>query len=54
MFSCEFWEIPHNFIFKEPAQPAFTYSKLTIEPLEQVWNMSKVNNKDTNIFHTSF
>ena len=28
-------------------QPTFTCSKLTIEPLKQVRNMFKVNNKDT-------
>ena len=28
-------------------QPAFTCSKLTIETLKKVWNMFKVNNKDT-------
>ena len=27
-------------------QPAFTCSKLTIQTLEQVWNMFKGNNKD--------
>ena len=28
-------------------QPTFTYSKLTIETLEEGMNMFKVNNKDT-------
>ena len=28
-------------------QPAFTCSKLTIETLQQLWNMFKVKNKDT-------
>ena len=48
------------------SQPVFTYSKLTIETLEQRGNMFKVNIKDTNgvvlvpvlltlnIFHTLF
>ena len=29
------------------SQPAFTCSKLTIEQNNKVWNMFKVNNKDT-------
>ena len=41
-----------------PSQPAFTYSKLTTETLEQGANMFKVNNKDTRttplLFQTLF
>ena len=36
-----------SFVDCSTTQPAFTCSKLTIETLEQVWNMFKVNNKDT-------
>ena len=32
---------------KIQTQPSITYSKLTMETLEQVWNMFKVNNEDT-------
>ena len=36
------------------SHPAFTYSKLTIETLEQGVNMFKVNNKDSGIFIVNF
>ena len=32
-------------------EPAITCSKLTIETLEQMWNMFKANNKDTERRH---
>ena len=53
--------LPAKLISAEANEPTITCSKLTIETLEQVWNMFKVNNKDTrhmfltlNIFHTLF
>ena len=42
----------------DSTQSVFTCSTLTVETLDKVWNMFKVNNKDTrtiyilNIFHT--
>ena len=54
-----------NYDSLNPAQPTLTFSNLTIETLWLVWNILKVNNKDTttttyfdniilNIFHTLF
>ena len=48
----------HDTDLVSASQPAFTYSKLTTETLEQGVNMFKVNNKDTRttplLFHTLF
>ena len=75
--SQHFFKIPHKTLKSQEkskktafsndlSQPSITYSRLTIETQEQVWNMFKVNNKDTrttpliswlltlNIFHILF
>ena len=46
MNDLESLEVVRN-IFHNITKPAFTYSKLKIEALEQGVNMFKVNNKDT-------
>ena len=40
------WGSDHDFV-QAISQPAITCSKLTIETPKRMWNMFKVNNKDT-------
>ena len=43
----EILSIENKSQFHSFSQPTITCSKLTIETFKQVWNMFKVNNKDT-------